>query len=101
MDLFYYLAEDSKTKQRFCGEYLEEPKLNKWIRIDIQKAPHLKTELQGKNNFAHLFSLLERKIKKISLIDFFCEDKDCPELKIISTILKHMRDTKGLYITFE
>ena len=99
MDMFYYLSDDKNKKERFCGEFLDTPELNKWIRIDIENAPHLKEELVGKTNFAQLFSLFEEKIKKTNLIDFFCDDKDYPELKIISTILKHMRDTKGLYIT--
>jgi hypothetical protein len=99
MDMFYYLSDDKNKKERFCGEFLDTPELNKWIRIDIENASYLKEELVGKTDFAQLFSLFEKKIKKTNLIDFFCDDKDYPELKIISTILKHMRDTKGLYIT--
>lgn len=99
--MFYYLGKDGNNTQKFCGEFLEvsNPQLNKWVKINIEKAPHLKEEIGSKADFVQLYSLFEKKIKKISLIDFFCNDEDHSELKIISTILKHMRDTKGLYIT--
>jgi len=99
MSLFYYLSDNKNKEEEFCGEYLIEPCLNKWIKVNIEKSPELKDIIYGKLNFADLFSIFEKKIKKISLINFFCNDEEHFDLKIIAGILKNMRDTNGLYIT--
>lgn len=99
MNLYYYLSNDQNKHEEFCGEYLDVPCLNKWTKLNIEKSPELKEIISGKLNFTDLFSIFEKKIKKISLINFFCDDEKHFDIKNIAIILRNMRDTDGLYIT--
>ena len=89
MNLFYYLTDDRNKEETFS---------DKWIKINIEKSPELKKEISQKSSYTELIILFNEKVKKISLIDLFCDDTEHHDLKILAKILKDMIDTNKLYV---
>ena len=94
--MYYYISENGNDEPNFEDIYSGKG-LNKCLRIEY------KIELaKNKYSFSELLILFNDKVKKISLIDLFCDEVyNYTDLRFLANIIKDMRDMNGMYVWFK
>ena len=92
--MYYYITENGNKDPLFNGEISKNKSLNKWMFYDTT----YKLE-KDKYSFSELLITFNEKVKKVSLIDLFCDEVyTYSELRFIANIIKDMRDMNGMYV---